>query len=226
MTSETTIHSSLRWHQIITGLLFYTTSGFVHHLKAINEFKLELLFLKHPIRVKIDGFFVLRDLENWQMTFKNNRASLLCYFKLCASFRSHCWIQTGVTVQKRTIRVKIDELFCPDWPGNLTDDLENRQGTSSMLVQAFMHHFTAIGQFKLELQSKNPQFGSKSMLFLSRVNWKFDRWPWKPIGHHFYATSSFCIISSPFVNSNWNYSPEVPNSAQNQSLLTDNLEKQ
>ena len=35
------------------------------------------------------------------MTLKNNRAPLLCYFKLCASFCSHWWIQTGVTVRKR-----------------------------------------------------------------------------------------------------------------------------
>ena len=34
---------------------------------------------------------------------KNNRAPLLFYFKLCASFRSHWWIQTGVTVRKRPI---------------------------------------------------------------------------------------------------------------------------
>ena len=33
------------------------------------------------------------------MTLKNNRAPLLCYLKLCASFRSHWWIQTGVTVE-------------------------------------------------------------------------------------------------------------------------------
>ena len=36
------------------------------------------------------------DLEIWRMTFKNNRAPLLCYFKLCAAFHSHWWIQTGV----------------------------------------------------------------------------------------------------------------------------------
>ena len=48
------------------------------------------------------------DLEIWWMTPKNNRAHLLCYFKLFASFRSHWWIQTGVTVQKRLIWVKID----------------------------------------------------------------------------------------------------------------------
>ena len=40
---------------------------------------------------------------------KNNRAPLLCYFKLCASFRSHWSIQTGVTVRKRPIWVKFDD---------------------------------------------------------------------------------------------------------------------
>ena len=29
------------------------------------------------------------DLEIWRMTLKNNRATFLCYFKLCAAFRSH-----------------------------------------------------------------------------------------------------------------------------------------
>ena len=46
------------------------------------------------------------DLEIWWMTLKNNRAPLLCCFKLCAAFHSHWWIQTGVTVRKRPIWVK------------------------------------------------------------------------------------------------------------------------
>ena len=49
------------------------------------------------------------DLEIWQMTLQNNRASLLCYFKLSASFRSHWWIQTWVTVRKHPIWVKFDD---------------------------------------------------------------------------------------------------------------------
>ena len=36
------------------------------------------------------------DLEIWQMTLKNNRAPFLCNFKLCASFRNHWCIETGV----------------------------------------------------------------------------------------------------------------------------------
>ena len=80
---------------------------------------------KRSTRLRIGDFFVPRDREIWQMTLKNNRAPLLCFFELCASFRSHWWIQTGVTVQKWPIRVKIDD-FLAVWPWNLTDDLEKQ----------------------------------------------------------------------------------------------------
>ena len=33
-----------------------------------------------------------RGLQIWQITLKNNRVPLLCFSKLCASFRSHLWI--------------------------------------------------------------------------------------------------------------------------------------
>ena len=51
----------------------------------------------------------------WSLSddLENNRASLLCYFKLCASFRSHSWIWTGVTVQMCPIWVKIG-VFVPN----------------------------------------------------------------------------------------------------------------
>ena len=63
------------------------------------------------ILLKLDlnhRFFSPCDLEIWWMTQKNNRAPLLCYFKLCAAFRSHWWIQIGVRVRKRPIWVKFD----------------------------------------------------------------------------------------------------------------------
>ena len=53
--------------------------------------------------------FVPCDLEIWWMTLENNRASLLCCFKLCATFHSHRWIQIGVTVRKRPIWVKFND---------------------------------------------------------------------------------------------------------------------
>ena len=55
--------------------------------------------------------FVPCDLEIWWMTLENNRASLLCCFTLCATFHSHRWIQTGVTVRKCPIRVKFEIKF-------------------------------------------------------------------------------------------------------------------
>ena len=57
-----------------------------------------------PSNLKLDSnrqFFRPCDREIWWMTSKNNRALLLYYIKLCASFQIHWWIQTGYTVQKR-----------------------------------------------------------------------------------------------------------------------------
>ena len=87
--------------------LFYATSSFLHHFVAIGEFKLELES-GNAQSGSNSTLLELGDREIWRMTFKNNRAPLLCYFKLCAAFRSHWWIQTGVRVRKRPIWVKFD----------------------------------------------------------------------------------------------------------------------
>ena len=115
-------------------------------------------------------FFSPCDLEICWMTQKNNRTPLLCYFKLFASFRSHWWIQTGVTVRKRLIWVKIDAFFrrvtlkFEGWPSKTIGHLF--YATSS-----FVQHFVATGEFKLELQSGNAQSGSNSTLYRAV-------WPW------------------------------------------------
>ena len=57
-------------------------------------------------------------------------------------------------------------------------------------TSSFVYHFRSISEFKLELQSGNAQFGSKS-IFFSRVTLQFDVWPRKTIEHLFYASSSF-----------------------------------
>ena len=125
------------------------------------------------ILLKLDlnrRFFSPCDLNIWWMTPKNNRAPLLCYFKLFASFRSHWWIQTGVTVRKRLIWVKIDAFFSrvtlkfDGWTSKTIGHLF--YATSS-----FVYHFVTIGEFKLELQSGNTQSGSNSTLFRAV-------WPW------------------------------------------------
>ena len=133
------------------GHLFYTTSSFVHHFKSISEFKLEL----QSGNVQFGSnwqFFEPCDLAIWHMTLKSNRAHLLCYFKLCASFRSHWWVQTGVAVRNCLIWVKIDDFFSrvtlqfEGWPSRTI-------GHIFYATSSFVHHFVAIDEFKLELQS-------------------------------------------------------------------------
>ena len=189
------------WPWKTIGHLFYVASSFKYHFIAIGEFKLKLqsgnaqfgsksvIFgpvwpvnltddleqgksegfdsCDRPSNLKLDSnhqFFCPCDREIWRMTSKNNRALLLYYVKLCASFQIHWWIQTGFTVQKRSIRVKIGDMLSrvtlkfDGWPWKTIGHLF--YATSS-----FVQHFVAIGEFKLELQSGNAQSGSNSMIF-------------------------------------------------------------
>ena len=115
-----------------------------------------------PSNLKLDSnrqFFHPCDREIWWMTSKNNRALLLYYVKLCVSFEIHWWIQTGFTVQKRSIRVEIGDMLSrvtlefDGWPWRTIGHLF--YATSS-----FVQHFVAIDEFKLKLQSRNAQSGS------------------------------------------------------------------
>ena len=110
------------------------------------------------------------DREIWWVTSKNNRALLLYYIKLCASFQIHWWIQTGFTVQKHSIRVEIGVMLSrvtlkfDGWPWKTIRHLF--YATSS-----FVQHFVAIGEFKLELQSGNAQSGSNLTIFRAVRYW-------------------------------------------------------
>ena len=66
---------------------------------------------KRSIGVQICNFFVPCDLEIQWITLKNDWDPLLCYIKLCASFQSHRWIQTKVTVRKRSIWAKMADFL-------------------------------------------------------------------------------------------------------------------
>ena len=141
------------WPWKTTGHLSHATSNFVHHFIAICQFKMEL----QSGNVKFGQnrwFFVQCDLEIWRMTSKNNRAPLLCYFKLCASFHSHLSIQNRITVRKCQNWVKIGvflsciTLIFYGWPWKTIGHLF--YATSS-----FVHNFMAIREFKLQLQSGN-----------------------------------------------------------------------
>ena len=116
------------------------------------------------------SIFVPCDLEIWWMALENNRAPLLYYIKLCASFQIHQWIQIGITVRKRSIWVKISNFLSRV---TLKFDRWHRKTIEHLfyVASSFVYHFTAISEFKLELQSGNAQFWSKSMIFC-------PVWPW------------------------------------------------
>ena len=177
------------WHRKTIEHLFYTTSSFVHHLKAISEFKLELQ--SRDVQFGWTSFvFVPCDLEIWWMTLENNRAPHLYHIKLCASFQSHGWIQTGVTVRKRSIRVKISDFFVlcdlEIWRMTLKNNRAPLLCYFKLCASIHSHQWIQTGVTVW----KCPIWVKKSMIFLSRVTLKFNRWPWKTIGH-IYANASF-----------------------------------
>ena len=144
------IHVTLkfdRWPSKNNRHIFYATSNFVHHFIAISVFKQEL----QSGNVKF-GWKSIICLSS--VTLKNNKAPLLCYLKLCASFSSHQWIQIGVTVQKCPIWVKIKDFLC-----HKTLKFARRSwktiGHLSYATSSFVYHLIAICEFKPELGSGN-----------------------------------------------------------------------
>ena len=112
------------------GGFLLLSRGWIKMFDILNKANLRDLIAATALAIllKLDSnrrFLSPCDVEIWWMTPKNNRAPLLCYFKLFASFHSHWWIQTGVTVLKHPIWVKFN-IFLAVWPRNLTDDLEKQ----------------------------------------------------------------------------------------------------
>ena len=125
-----------------------------------------------PSNLKLDSnrqFFCPCDREIWWMTSKNNRAHLLYYIKLWASFQIHWWIQTEFTQKYNSVEIgdmlsRVTLKF-DGWPWK-TIGHHLFYATSS-----FVQHFVPIGEFKLELQSGNSQSGSNSTTFRAVQPW-------------------------------------------------------
>ena len=97
------------WSQLKTiGHLFYATSSFVHHFIDIGEFKRELQSRNSQFGSNSTIFRAAWP-ENLtdELEKQNGTSSML--LQVCVSFRSHWWIQTGVTVRKHPIWVKFDD---------------------------------------------------------------------------------------------------------------------
>ena len=140
---------------------------------------------------QIRWFFYPCDLEIWLMTLKNNRAPLLSYFKLCVSFHTHWWMNSNWSFTPETPNLgKIQRFFLAVWPSNLTDDLKNNRAP---LLCYFKLHASFCSHWWIQagVTVRKRPIWVKIIDFCSRVTFKLDGWPWKTIGHLFYATSSF-----------------------------------
>ena len=146
------------WPRKTIRHLFYTTSSFVHHLKSIGEFKLEIQSGNAQFGSKLVIFLSRMTLifDGWPWeTIGHLFYNTLCTLR--AAFQSHWYIQTGVTVRKRSIWVKIGDFLSrvtlkfDEWPWKTIGQL-------FYTTLHFVQHFKVIGIFKLELQSGNAQF--------------------------------------------------------------------
>ena len=151
---------------------------------------------------------------------KNNKARLLYYIKFCVSFQIHLWIQTRVTVRKRPILVKFNYFFSHvtlklgGWPWKTI-------GYLFYASSSFVHHFVAVGEFKLQLQSGTPNLG-QIRWFLEPCD--LEIWCMtliKTIGHLFSCGTSTAIPI--FIAMFWNGSLENDDTEESLIMIKSTL---
>ena len=114
---------TLRWSLVITPENFMMIRWWEHSQQGKSE---GFDSCDRPSNLILDSnrqFFRLCDREIWWMTLQKYRTPLLCNFKLCASFRSHWWIQTWVTVIGNALFGSNSTTFRAVRPLNLTNYL-------------------------------------------------------------------------------------------------------
>ena len=145
------------------------------------------------------------DLEIWWMTLNNRTPSLLCQ-ALCIISKPS--LNSNWSYSPETLNSGRKNFFS----SRVTFKFDGRPwktiGHLFYTTPSLEHYFKAIGDFKLELQSRNIQFGSKSI--------SLAVWPWyltddleKQQGTSPKAHQALCIILSPYVNSNGSNSLET-----------------
>ena len=162
----------------------------MYHFKSISEFKLELQSGNAQFGSQLTICFshVTLKFDGWPWKTIGHlfyaTSSFVNHFIAIGEFKLELQSGNAQFGSKSTIFFNLVTLQSDVWPWKTIGHLF--YATSS-----FVYYFIAIGEFKLELQSGNAQFGSKSTIFFNLVTLQSDVWPWKTIGHLFHATSSF-----------------------------------
>ena len=121
---------------------------------------------------QIRRFWEPCDLEIWWMTLKNNRAPLQCYFKLCASFLSHWWIQTWSYSPETPNLGQIWRILEPCDLGIWRMTLKNNRAAllNNIKLYASFHHHVWI--------QTGVTVRKRLSWVVTFVTLTFDLWPW------------------------------------------------
>ena len=121
---------------------------------------------------QIQRFLEPCDLEIWRMTLQNNRAPLLCYFKLCASFHTHWRIQTSSyspeTPNLGQMRRFLEPCDLEIWRMTLKNN--RAPPLSNIKLYASFHHHMWI--------QTGVTVRKRSNWVVTSVTLTFDLWPW------------------------------------------------
>ena len=180
----------------------------MQYFKATNKFKLEFQSVNAQFRSKLAIF---NPMWPWNLTKdleKQYGTSFMhLYIKLCASFYRHRLIQTGLTVWKHQIWVKISNFVPSDleFGGWHWKTIEYHFYVTS----SFVNHFVAICEVKLELRSVDTKFGTKLAILCPVGPWNSmddleKQWVTFPLPHQ-----ALCTSSLSYVTSNLSYGPET-----------------
>ena len=106
------------------------------------------------------------------MTLKNNRAPLLFYFTLCASFRNHWCIETWVTVRKRPNLGQIQRFLEPC-------DLEIWRMTLKNNRAPLLSNIKLYASFHYHMLIQTGVTVRKRLSWVvTSVTLTFELWPW------------------------------------------------
>ena len=148
----------------------------LYYIKLCVSFKIhrgiqtEVTLRKRSIRVKIGNFLSLLTLKfdgwPWKTTghLFYSTSSFVHHFKSIGEFKLKSQSGNAQIRSKSAIFLSCVTLKFDGWPWKTI-------GRLFYTTRSFVHHFKSIGEFKLELQSGNAQFGSKSSIFC-------PLWPW------------------------------------------------
>ena len=136
---------------------------------------------------QIQRFLEPCDLEIWQMTFKNNRAPLLqALYIISKPLVNSNWRCSSETPNLGQNQWFLEPCDLEIWQTTLKNSRAPRLTYFKLCASFHKHRWIRTGA----AVRKRPIW-VKINDFLSCVTLKYDRWPWKTIGHLFYATWSF-----------------------------------